>query len=95
MANWGSSGSGAGANSLLARSAKEYTNKKAHIYGPAKLKGTTVCASDLRAGAALIIAGLIAEGTTVIENIEHILRGYEDIVEKLKAIGADIELIDE
>lgn len=73
----------------------EYTNKKAHIYGPAKLKGTTVCASDLRAGAALIIAGLIAEGTTVIENIEHILRGYEDIVQKLKNVGADIELIEE
>ncbi len=73
----------------------EYTNKKAHIFGPTHLKGTNVCASDLRAGAALIIAGLVADGTTKIENIEHILRGYENIVENLKSVGADIKLIEE
>lgn len=73
----------------------EYNNPKAKITGPASLKGCDVAASDLRAGAALIIAGLIAEGTTKISNIEHILRGYEDIVEKLSLVGADIRIIDE
>ena len=73
----------------------EYTNRRALITGPTPLKGTTVSASDLRAGAALIIAGLAAEGTTTIENIEHILRGYENIIQKLKDVGADIELIEE
>ncbi|MBF0838496.1 UDP-N-acetylglucosamine 1-carboxyvinyltransferase, partial [Streptococcus acidominimus] len=49
-----------------------------------------VYASDLRAGACLIIAGLIAEGVTTIYNVKHIYRGYTDIVEHLKALGADI-----
>ncbi len=67
----------------------------AKIKGVTKLIGKDVSATDLRAGAALIIAGLTAEGTTKISNIEYILRGYEDIVDKLKTVGADIEIIDE
>ncbi|HOP65520.1 MAG TPA: UDP-N-acetylglucosamine 1-carboxyvinyltransferase [Bacilli bacterium] len=80
----------------------EYLNKmganiktikpNAIVYGPTKLKGAEVLATDLRAGAALIIAGLIAEGTTVIDNVEHVLRGYENIAEKLQKVGAKIDL---
>ena len=64
----------------------------AYIKGSTPLKGTTVKATDLRAGAALVVAGLIAEGTTTIEDVEHILRGYEGIVEKLSNVGADIKI---
>ena len=72
-----------------------YEGKHAKIYGPSKLVGKEVEASDLRAGAALIIAGLVAEGTTKISNIEHILRGYENIVENLQKVGADIKIVEE
>lgn len=65
-------------------------NQTATIIGPTKLKGSKVVATDLRAGAAMIAAGLIAEGTTTITNVEHILRGYEQIVEKLTSVGAKI-----
>jgi len=67
--------------------------KFAHFEGVEGLHGAPVSACDLRAGAALIIAGLAAEGITEIDNIRHIQRGYEDIVGKLKAVGADIELV--
>lgn len=70
-------------------------NQMAFIKGPTPLYGNDVEASDLRAGASLIVAGLIAKGTTKISNIEHILRGYEHIVEKLKQVGADIEIVEE
>lgn len=60
------------------------------IRGKSRLMGTTVAARDLRGGAALVIAGLSAEGTTIIENIEHIDRGYEDLHIKLQQIGAEI-----
>lgn len=73
----------------------EYENMKAKIVGPTPLVGAEVSASDLRAGAALIIAGLAAKGTTKISNIEYILRGYEDIVEKLSNVGADIKIIED
>lgn len=63
--------------------------------GPSKLRGAEVVASDLRAGACLVIAGLMAEGTTTIYNVEYILRGYDHIVEKLTSLGADIEMIEE
>ena len=66
--------------------------KKGYIYGPTKLTGTTVMATDLRAGAGLVIAGLMADGETEIQNADYILRGYEKIVEKLSNIGATIEL---
>lgn len=68
---------------------------KAYIEGPSELIGTEVVASDLRGGASLVLAGLIAKGTTKIENIEHILRGYENIVEKLNNMGAKIDIIEE
>lgn len=58
------------------------------------LQGTEVVASDLRAGACLITAGLMASGVTTIHNIENILRGYDHIVEKLQGLGAQIEMID-
>ena len=56
---------------------------KIKIYGPTKLNGCEVVATDLRAGACLVLAGLVAENTTIISDVEHILRGYENIVEKL------------
>ena len=62
------------------------------LEGPTKLKGCEVVATDLRGGAALVLAGLTAEGTTIITDVEHILRGYENIEEKLTNIGAKIEL---
>ena len=69
--------------------------KIAIVTGVEKLKGASVTATDLRAGAALVIAGLAAEGTTIIDNIKYIERGYEDIVEKLQNLGADITVIDD
>ncbi|WP_028273690.1 UDP-N-acetylglucosamine 1-carboxyvinyltransferase [Atopococcus tabaci] len=65
------------------------------IEGPAQLTGAQVAASDLRAGACLVIAGLSAEGTTEITGVENILRGYDHIVEKLTELGADIQMIEE
>lgn len=64
------------------------------LNGPAKLHGTHVAASDLRAGACLVIAGLMADGTTVIENVENILRGYDHIIEKISALGGDIRMVE-
>ena len=69
--------------------------KTAVVTGQEKLYGTKVYAHDLRAGAALIIAGLAAEGTTKVENIHFVERGYENIVEKLVALGANIQRIEE
>ena len=63
--------------------------------GPNQLTGSSVKATDLRAGAALVIAGLMASGTTEITNVEYILRGYSDIIHKLTQLGADIQLIEE
>ena len=63
--------------------------------GPTQLSGAPVKASDLRAGAALVTAGLMAEGQTAITNIEFILRGYSNIIEKLSDLGADIRLIED
>ena len=67
--------------------------KSAIIEGVEYLKGAPVRATDLRAGAAMIIAGLAAHGVTKIEDIEHIQRGYEDIVEKFVGLGADMYLM--
>ncbi len=64
------------------------------IEGGTKLSGAPVKACDLRAGAAMVIAGMCASGTTVIEDIHYIERGYENFVGKLKALGAEIELVD-
>ena len=70
-----------------------YNGNKLIIYGKTKLTGTEVYANDLRGGASLVLAGLIAKGTTIIDNTEHILRGYEDILIKLQKVGAKIEEI--
>ncbi len=67
-------------------------HQKIKINGPTILKGEEVEATDLRAGACMVLAGLVAEGTTTISSIEHVLRGYENIIEKLEAVGAKIEL---
>ena len=69
--------------------------KIAVIHGKTNLVGKCVEATDLRAGAAMMVAGMIAEGITEITNIEHILRGYENIVDKLSKVGANIKLIEE
>lgn len=63
--------------------------------GPTQLSGAPVKASDLRAGAALVTAGLMSEGQTEITNIEFILRGYSNIIEKLSDLGADIRLTED
>ncbi|HFI0458338.1 TPA: UDP-N-acetylglucosamine 1-carboxyvinyltransferase [Streptococcus suis] len=63
--------------------------------GPNQLTGTSVKATDLRAGAAMVIAGLMAQGRTEITNIEFILRGYSNIIEKLTELGADIQLVED
>lgn len=62
--------------------------------GGKELSGAPVKASDLRAGAALVTMGLMADGQTEITNVEFILRGYSNIIEKLTALGADIRLIE-
>lgn len=67
-------------------------NQKIEINGGTSLYGTTVKATDLRAGACMVLAALIAEGKTYITDVEHVLRGYENIVTKLTDIGAKIEL---
>ena len=64
------------------------------IEGGTKLSGAPVKACDLRAGAAMVIAGMCASGTTVVEDIHYIERGYENFVGKLQALGAEIELVD-
>jgi len=69
--------------------------KTAMVTGVEHLYGSTVCAHDLRAGAALVIAGLAAEGTTYVEHIHFIERGYEKLVQKLTALGADIRRVDD
>ena len=69
--------------------------KTATVSGVEKLRGATVCAHDLRAGAALVIAGLAAEGTTYVEHIHFVERGYENLIEKLTALGASIRRIED
>ena len=69
--------------------------KTASVTGTSKLHGATVRANDLRAGAALIIAGLAAEGTTYVENIHFVERGYEKLVEKMTALGAQIRRLED
>ncbi len=71
------------------------SGKTAIVTGKPKLYGATVTAKDLRAGAALIIAGLSAEGTTYVKNIHYVERGYENIIQKLTALGAAIRRIED
>ena len=69
--------------------------KTAIVTGTEKLRGTTVCAHDLRAGAALVIAGLAAEGVTFVKDIHYVERGYERLIDKLTALGAYIRRIED
>src|SRR5918998_4262332 len=71
------------------------SNSTAVVEGPAELSGARVQASDLRASASLVLAGLAARGVTIIERVYHIDRGYEKIEAKLRAVGADIERVRE
>ena len=72
--------------------AKVVQNKTSiEITGVENLFGRNVMSKDLRGGAALVIAGLMSEGKTIVENIEYILRGYEKLDEKLKILGANIK----
>ena len=68
-------------------------NKIARIKGVTTLHGKNVTATDLRGGASMLVCGLIADGTTTIDNIKYILRGYDNICEKLSQVGAKIEII--
>ena len=80
-------------NELKRMGAKITTEGKvAIVKGTKKLVGTTVEATDLRGGATLVLAGLVAKGKTTVTNIEHILRGYEALDNKLNKIGANIQL---
>lgn len=73
----------------------EINGKSAIVQGKEKLTGSEVMATDLRAGAALVISGLVAEGETVVKNIYHIERGYVDLVGKLSMLGAEIYKVEE
>ena len=72
----------------------EIAGNKASIKGNAMLRGSQVMATDLRAGAAMVLAGLVAEGETEISEIYHIERGYENFIEKFTALGADIKRVE-
>lgn len=73
----------------------EINGKTAIVSGVERLYGATVCAHDLRAGAALVIAGLAAEGTTRVEDIHFVERGYEDLIDKFQALGAEISRVED
>ncbi len=73
----------------------QITHDQAIDDGPSALIGARVQASDLRASASLVLAGLVADGETVIDRVYHIDRGYEKIETKLKKVGADIERLRE
>jgi len=69
--------------------------RAAVIRGVERLSGACVEASDLRAGVALVLAGLVADGQTVLENVYHIDRGYEALEEKLRRLGAQVQRLKE
>ena len=78
---------------LLQMKANLYLKDQSLLIFPSKLRGCKVVANDLRAGFALLIAGCCADGETIIEHSEIILRGYEELINKLKSINVDIEII--
>ena len=65
------------------------------VHKSGELHGTTVAAEEIRAGAALMIAGLMADGVTEVTNAEHVLRGYDRLVHKLTMLNADIQIEDD
>ena len=76
-----------------ARIRLEGNNTTAIVEGVDRLQGAPVMANDLRASVSLVIAGLVAEGTTVVDRIYHIDRGYEQVEEKLNNLGANIQRV--
>ena len=80
-----------GAGIVIQSQSKDHST--AHIKGATILKGTSITAHDLRAGASLIMAGLTAQGVTKVYGLQHIERGYENIIYKLKSLGANVKLI--
>ena len=81
-------------NEMVRLGARIQTDGKvAMIQGVDKLSGATVMATDLRASASLVIAGLVAEGETLVDRIYHLDRGYDQMEAKLRGIGADIERV--
>ena len=80
---------------LVKMGAKISAHSTTAIYsGPTPLHGAEITATDLRGGAALVLAGLLADGETIINDADHILRGYERIIQKLSKVGANIEIKD-
>jgi UDP-N-acetylglucosamine 1-carboxyvinyltransferase len=71
----------------------EIAERRAVVYGPTPLSGAAVQASDLRASASLVLAGLVAQGETIVDRVYHLDRGYERLDEKLGAVGAHIQRI--
>jgi len=69
--------------------------RSATVHGPSRLQGANVMATDLRASASLVVAGLVAEGTTDVLRVYHIDRGYERIERKLSGLGADVRRLSE
>ena len=67
----------------------------AFVTGVKKLEGSEVLASDIRASCALVLAGLVAKGQTVVEGLHHFLRGYDNLDKKLQQLGADIKVVSE
>ena len=67
--------------------------RSAIIKGTKKIQGANIIATDLRGGASMVIEALIAKGTTQIDNVDYILRGYEDMDKKLKSLGAEIKIV--
>jgi UDP-N-acetylglucosamine 1-carboxyvinyltransferase len=81
-------------NELVRLGAKiQIEGKVAMVEGVPQLSGATVMATDLRASASLVMAGLVAQGETVVDRIYHLDRGYDKMEAKLRAIGADIERV--
>jgi UDP-N-acetylglucosamine 1-carboxyvinyltransferase len=81
-------------NELLRLGAKvDVDGRVAVVQGVDKLSGATVMATDLRASAGLVIAALVAEGTTVVDRIYHLDRGYDRMEAKLRTLGADVERV--
>lgn len=72
----------------------QIVGKTATVVGVENLYGATVCAHDLRAGAALVIAGLAAHGVTYVDDIHYVERGYEDLIGKFTALGAQIRRLE-
>jgi UDP-N-acetylglucosamine 1-carboxyvinyltransferase len=68
---------------------------RAEVVGPKALTGAVVAAKDIRAGAALVLAGLIADGETIVTGVHHLDRGYEQLVPTLQSVGADVESLSE